>query len=172
VTKILGHISKKDINKYLTSINNEDWVATVDMINPKMFDYTTKEQLIGAFKQMKESGMKMEVDCGEITKVSKIFEEGDNQFCRIDYNAIIFVTLSGDMIEMADQVIENFEAAYGEDRITYDEDENQCIIDASRIMIAATPAGTTDWKYMEYEPTQLALLDKLLPKKVIEKFKL
>lgn len=162
----------KDITQYINEINAGNWDVSIDYMYPELFKYATKDQLISAFELVEKSGMTMSIDIIDFGDVSQIVEEGEEQFCRIEYNAKIDIRLSDELEEMAETLMTSMENTYGVGSIDYDEDQNKYVVTASRIVIAITPKKTTNWKYLEYDTSQKELLNELLPKKVMEELNL
>ncbi len=162
----------KDIKGYLVELNNQNWDSSMDYIYPELFKFATKDQMVGALEQMGEVGMKMTINFIGLGEVSEVMTVDDEQFCRIEYQATILMNISDEVLLYADQLETSFESAYGIGTVNYNEDEQVFTIDANRIIIAITEKGTSNWKYLEYNKEQDALLGKLIPEEVIAEFNL
>lgn len=161
-----------DIADYLVAFNNGNYDHVVDMIYPKLFDIVSREQLMQTFTQLEEMGMQMKMDFKGVESISKVIDFDRERFCRVYYSAVLTIDISGPMLENIDQLKQGLVAAYGEEYLTYDETVHRFTISANKSMIAISKNDTDNWKYIEYNEQQEALLTQLIPSEVLDQMEM
>ena len=162
----LNELFKIDLTNYFNAFNNRNWDLMTAMIYPKLFEFTSKEEMLQVFVDIEEMGMNMSINLNKINKLSKISTDGDLQFCRVFYRALIQIKLSGMMLENQSDLALNFEDQYGSKNVTYNDD--MFSINVENSMIAISDLDGASWTYMEYNEDQasLALLQAIIPEAV------
>ncbi|RZS99128.1 hypothetical protein [Aquimarina brevivitae] len=159
----------KDVTAYFKAFNNRDWQAVTDMIYPKLFDLVTKEQLTATLDQMETMGMNMTIDIIAIDNISAAVQQKGSTYYRVYYDGKITIQLSGDMLSSKDQLQQNFESLYGASNVSYDDGTTTFKIMANNSVIAIKKEKQKDWKYIEFNQQQEALLRELLTEEVFAK---
>ncbi|MBL31537.1 MAG: hypothetical protein CMP62_02265 [Flavobacteriales bacterium] len=162
----LNELFKIDLTNYFNAFNNRNWDLMTAMIYPKLFEFTSKEEMLQVFVDIEEMGMNMSIDLNEINKLSKIFVDGDLQFCRVFYRALIQIKLRGMMLENQSELAFNFQEQYGSENVTYNDEVFSINVENS--MIAVSDLDTKNWTYMEYneDPASLTLLQSIIPEAI------
>ena len=162
----LNELFKIDLTNYFNAFNNRNWDLMTAMIYPKLFEFTSKEEMLQVFVDIEEMGMNMSINLNEINKLSKIVSDGDLQFCRVFYRALIQIKLSGMMLENQSDLALNFQDQYGAENVTYSDEIFSINVENS--MIAVSDLDGKTWTYMEYNEDQasLALLAAIIPEAV------
>lgn len=156
-----------DVKKYLEAFNQKNWDLVIKMINPKLYDFITKDQMIESFDQLEEMGMNMHIELKEIAKISKVVTVADSKFCRVYYRGNVTIEISGLMLENKDELEKSFKVSYGSENVKYDSKGKRFIINAEKSMIASSNVGTNEWNYIEYNENQMELLEYMFPAEVM-----
>ena len=157
-----------DMSNYFKAFNQEDWEGVIDMVYPKLFDLISKDQMIQLFIQIKEMGMDMKLELKQVDKISEIINYENSRFCRVYYNGMLTIGISGAMLENKDQLKESFIAAYGLENVKYDSINEQFDVNAKKSMMAIASIDSNNWTYMEYNEQQEEMLYQLIPKEVLD----
>lgn len=161
----------KDANSFFKLFNKENWMGMTDMMYPKLFTIATKEQMITALAQIGESGMKMTINEVNIYKVSNPIEEEGEVFRKLSYNAKMEIKISGEMLESYSMLEESFKGVFGENNVKYDKEISTFKINSDKALIAIAKKKSSDWKYLEFNESQPAMLQALFPDSVYQSFK-
>jgi hypothetical protein len=165
----LRKIFMKDMNEYLKLINSGDFDKAFDFIPAKVFEMAPKEQLIGMYEQLEAGGMRMEMDLFKITDISEVATKDNTNYCRFRYKGKITLHVTGEMLEMKDLLATQFETQYEGSVSTVLEDRIE--LDLTQTMFAMSVEGSTDWKYVEYNNSSKAMMDKVVPSDIISQLK-
>lgn len=165
----LREIFRKDMNKYLSLINNADYDKAFDFIPAKVFEMATKEQMIDMYTQLEERGMRMEMDIFKITEISKVIPDGNTNYCKFMYDGKITVHLSGMLLGMKDELVTQFETQY--EGASMQVFEEKIEIALAQTIFAVSDEGSKDWKYVEYNNTSKEQMHKIIPIEIINELK-
>jgi len=157
-----------DLLNYFKAFNKEDWDGVIDMIYPKLFDLITKEQMVQFFSQLKELGMDMKIDFMKVDNISEVISYESSKFCRVYYNGILTIKISGIMLEDKEELKQDFISAYGLDNVKYDSINEKFDIDGKKSMMAISRIDSNNWTYIEYNEQQEEMLYQLIPREVLE----
>jgi hypothetical protein len=163
---------KEEFQNYLTTYadayNDGDWDYVSSSWYPKLFEVLPKNQLIQQLQQLIDMGFDMSLLNPRLYKISEIVNYEGLQYCRLYYNSLIIIKITGDQFDV--NILEqNFNMMYGKENITYDGVEKKYSIKANQSMIAVLEIDGKEWKYFEYNEKEKEFLKFLLPEYVYEK---
>jgi len=159
---------EKDLTNYTTAFNNKQWDVLTQMMYPRIFELMSKENVLLILEQMDNMGVKMTTDFKSVNKISKVVENGNEKYCKIQYYGIINVKLSGLMSQGSSLMQPQFEQEFGKENVKYYESTNSFTIQAHRSMVAVANKKSGNWKYIDINSPQAKGLQKLIPVKVQE----
>lgn len=159
---------EKDIQKYCEVINEKKYEEMMDMLNPRLFDFMNREDLIKAFEGIREKGVIMTIGFDDIERVSEIIEHNDALYARIYYDGFIEVNFEERGKPSINAYLESMSTAYGEDNVTYNAKKEIIFVDTHKSMLAMLVKGDIKWKYFEYNEAEREFLAELLPRRVLE----
>lgn len=90
-------------------------------------------------------------------------------FGKIDYLGEITMKLSGEMLEMKEMLKTSFASAFGEKNITFNEKTNSFHINSIKSMLAVSPKGENNWKFIEFNKSKTRMLKMLVSKEILQK---
>ncbi|RUT73191.1 hypothetical protein [Ancylomarina longa] len=157
---------EKDLRNYTSAFNNRQWDEVTQMMYPPIFDMMSKDNMVMVLEGMDNMGVKMHTTFQAIDKISKVVVSGKEKYCKIYYNGIIKVRLSGLMSQGKILVQPQFEQEFGKSNVKYDEASNSFTINAHRSMVAIANKSTDNWKYIDVNSPQAKGLQRLIPAKV------
>lgn len=145
------------LKMYFQATQSKDWKAVIDMINPKVFSFTAKEQMVQLYSQMEsDAGMKMNFTEMEILKIRKGVEWRDTTYVPVDYKITLVVELNPSRYQdpdMLKSISAGFEVVYGGQDISFDKERMSFTISAKSTLIASSQLGLAQWYFGEYKPT-------------------
>lgn len=158
----------KLLTGYFEAINEQKWDAMMDMIYPKLFDIVPRELMMQTFTDALGTGMNMKTDSFMIKNISDLVIHEEEQFAVVYYtgNLILNILEGSEMDnETALAMLEQtYGTIYGKENITYNKEQKTFTIQSSKSMFAIAAVDTQDWKFIENNEDQPALLEQLLPK--------
>jgi hypothetical protein len=161
-----------DLENYSQAYNNRNWEKVADMIYPKLFTFTTREEMIKTMSKLDSVGLKMNFNVKSIEKISEIIPSGNEKFCRIDYKSLMLITVEPIQLPNLDLYKESFEKTFGKENIKYDDNKKLFTINAHQTMIAVSDKKSDTWKYVEFNSGQADYMTtQLIPEDVLKKIK-
>ena len=161
-----------DLEDYSEAYNNNNWEKVVSMIYPKLFVITPKDEMIQMMKKLDSVGIKMTLNINNIEKITDIITNGNENFCRIDYNSHMNVAIGTTQLPNIALYKESFESNFGKENVKYDDSKKQFDINAHQSMIAVSNKDSNEWKYIEFNSGQAdSIIEQLLPVEVLKKLK-
>jgi hypothetical protein len=161
-----SHISiiEKDVVVFMEDLMSAgDWDGMTDMMYPKIFTLSSKEQVKAQMKQMEDMGINITGTNTKVAKISDIIRYGKEKFCEVSYKSDLKIKISGQATEMITLLEGQFKQVYGSDNVVLDEENSQFLVDANKSMIAVASIDKNDWAYFEFNTNEPKILELLLP---------
>ncbi|MBS4072749.1 MAG: hypothetical protein KGZ90_15565 [Algoriphagus sp.] len=161
-----------ELDKYFQATQNKDWKAVIDMINPKVFSFTAKEQMVQLYSQMEsDAGMEMNFTEMEILKIRKGVEWRDTTYVPVDYKITLIVDLNPSRYQdpdMLKSISTGFEVVYGGQDISFDRERMSFTIRAKSTLIASSLLNSEQWYFGEYKPTD-PITKLIFPEEILKR---
>lgn len=161
-----------ELDKYFLATQNKDWKAVIDMINPKVFSFTAKEQMVQLYSQMEsDAGMEMNFTEMEILKIRKGVEWRDTTYVPVDYKITLIVDLNPSRYQDPDilkSISTGFEIVYGGQDISFDREQMSFTIRAKSTLIASSLLNSEQWYFGEYKPTD-PITKLIFPEEILKR---
>jgi len=161
-----------ELDKYFLATQNKDWKAVIDMINPKVFSFTAKEQMVQLYSQMEsDAGMEMNFTEMEILKIRKGVEWRDTTYVPVDYKITLIVDLNPSRYQdpdMLKSISTGFEIVYGGQDISFDREQMSFTIRAKSTLIASSLLNSEQWYFGEYKPTD-PITKLIFPEEILKR---
>jgi len=161
-----------ELDKYFLATQNKDWKAVIDMINPKVFSFTAKEQMVQLYSQMEsDAGMEMNFTEMEILKIRKGVEWRDTTYVPVDYKITLIVDLNPSRYQdpdMLKSISTGFEVVYGGQDISFDREQMSFTIRAKSTLIASSLLNSEQWYFGEYKPTD-PITKLIFPEEILKR---
>lgn len=158
------------LDTYFVATDAKDWDTVLDMIYPKLFDLAPRESIRQQFTSLEGGGMDFsffDVIIGDITDPVDYEEE---RFILLDYEHKMGISLiDTSMQAAATAMFSIFQGQYGEENVTFDEANSKFTVRVSKKMLAVIPTDTSDWRFVDIDPKQPAVLNLLIPEEVLKK---
>lgn len=161
-----------ELDKYFQATQNKDWKAVIDMINPKVFSFTAKEQMVQLYSHMEsDAGMEMNFTEMEILKIRKGVEWRDTTYVPVDYKITLIVDLNPSRYQdpdMLKSISTGFEVVYGGQDISFDRERMSFTIRAKSTLIASSLLNSEQWYFGEYKPTD-PITKLIFPEEILKR---
>jgi hypothetical protein len=166
-------IFEKDIKEFLEATNKKDWDKINGIMYPRTFEFFSKQKMITIMDLPEKMGMSIDRNYIKVDSISDIVNSGKEKFYMIYYSFICEVIIS-DSLKLAsiDRVKGLFKRVYGEENVSYNDEENLFTFNSQSRMIAIAYKKSSDWKYILCWSFLKEVIPKLIPKIVQKKFKL
>lgn len=156
-------IFSNDISNLSKSVNEKKWSEICDLIYPKVFTLMSRDNVLILFEQSTNMGIEVNTKFKGINTISKEVKSRKEKFRKINYNALLTLTLTGLMSYSQDLITPNLELEFGKRNIKYIESLNTYIIKIKRNMYAISNINSKDWHYIDIDSKFLAKNKTLIP---------
>ncbi len=158
------------LDTYFVATDDKDWDAVLDMLYPKLFELAPRESVKQQFTSLEGGGMDFrffDVIIGDMTDPVDYEEE---RFILLDYEHKMGISLiDTSMQAAATTMLSIFQGQYGEENVSFDEAKSEFTVRVVKKMLAVTPADTVDWRFVDFDPKNPAVLTLLVPEEVQKK---
>jgi|GEM_PF-1200947 len=167
---------RQRFTEYTKLITYREFDKSMDYVPEEIFTIIPRTQMVALFDQLfnnRKMVVKMiRFDIKEIVDSRKI---DSSYYAKLRYISVMSMKMLVDTIESA-EVKDNrllmtkaaFANAFGSDNVKLDEATETYIISAAKSSWAISKNGKDGWKFVNVEPQQRLLMEKILPKGLIE----
>lgn len=142
--------------EYMKATESGDWESVADLLYPKLFEISSREQIIAGFKAMEnDSDLPVKLYGMQIDSHSRIHHHGDEKFILLDYSLKMEMVLKGADYQdegTAEIILSQMKGFYGDEHVAYNETSRAINIRSTSTMIGLSPVDSNDWKFIDYKP--------------------
>lgn len=164
------NIEKRFGSFYQLTMNGEI-EKSMDYIPDEFFTVFPKEQMIVVMKQLLNSkDFEYKMTGFKVKNIKEPLQIDGKYYAVFGYQSTLtlkYNELSGDKLALAKLSLAN---TFGTDNVQLDEKTNVFTINAYKKSCAISTDGLDGWKFINIESKQRLLLDKILPKQILEEF--
>jgi hypothetical protein len=164
---------RKTFTDYFAVVEKKDNAATLNYMYPRVFELAPREMLQSAMDAMyADTTTLINFDNYKLLSLSEPVEKKGVKYVLGGYTFRLWMQMKNGEKEAASDytVLESLKNAYGEDNVVYNEVNRTFRITCNNYMIAILDPQYSSWKFIERKSSLKALMEKILPKKVIKKF--
>ncbi len=173
------HYIKSELNSYFSYLQKKEFDSSMKYIHPGIFVIVPKDKLVEVIKSTFENDdLSVEIDSFRIINISKPVEEKQDFFSIVDYQNNMVINLHREAKETEDDykgrvffTASVFEGTFGEKNVSIDPTKKKIIVLSENKLVAVSPNGETNWKFVVANKKQEELLKHFLPKKIIKLLK-
>jgi hypothetical protein len=168
-----------EFNQYTKYIIDGKFDLALTYLIPEFFDHFPKQELLNGMKQlMQNESIIYKMQMPIINKVYPIIKEGNNYYTLLDFNSVFSIKFKG-VDNYSDKELDNyvnyyyqiFKNEFGKDNVIFNSKNRFFEIKGSNFAIATSNNGKTDWKFLQVDPNLEEIYRKIIPNKVVDKFK-
>lgn len=177
-SQTMGNNYENNIKKYLglfaQSIKTKNIDKAVECIYPKFFTVVSKEQM----KQLlnftyNNPALNIKILDFKTTSVEKPEKINNELFSVVNYSTKLSFKVDWNAIpngqNMKKQINDGVYKKFGKDNVTYFPKDDYYLIN-SKMKACAISSNGKDWKFLIVEESYKNNLNKILPKKIVDKF--
>jgi hypothetical protein len=172
-----------DFDTYLSAIINQEFNKALDYTAEGIFELIPREQLLVVMQSAFNSeAMSFTFDNTNIKDINEPELINEKYYATLSYSNDMYISFINDSLEDAEDedlqekkelqqslMLVSFYKNFGEENVTYLEDEDQYKIGVQKQVIAESPNGETNWKFIVIEKNMKPILEMFLPSEIIEK---
>jgi len=156
---------------YFKANEEKDFDTILDMVYPKLFDLVPREQMKSQFVAMDAGGMRFSIYDMATSDFSVPFVHAGEQFVLVDYTHGMDLILTDSTTQAsAGMMLAAFQGQYGEDKVSYDQENYNFTIDINKKMLAIAPLDSDEWTFLDFNSDNPAVLNMLFDEAVAGHF--
>ncbi|MCX2682077.1 hypothetical protein OOZ15_19160 [Galbibacter sp. EGI 63066] len=168
---------ESEFTEYLNSIVNMEFEKSMEFITPEFFEIIPKSQMINLMEQtFNNPSMEFELKNPKILKINDAQKIENKYYALLTYSNQMNMKINSEEEETEDEkkmrinmTKLSFEQTFGSDNVKYNEETGFFEIQSQKDVYGISENGQTDWKFLVIEKKQKVILEKILPKELIEK---
>jgi len=177
---ILAQDYKANIHKRFKEFSDlivaSEYTKSMDYIPDVFFKVVPKEQLVAAFEQiLKNKQLEYKIIDFKVVDIEESKKIDSNYYVKLKYTSTMKMKFIPSEPETPDEektrlnlTKDALVSTYGADNVKLDELTKFFTIIATKKSFAISQNGKTDWKFVNIETDQKGLLEKVLPKEIME----
>ena len=166
-----------EFNEYLNSIVNKNFAKSMNYVIPEFFEIIPKSQMIKLMEQtFNNPSMEFELKNPKILSINDAQKIEEKFYSLLSYSNQMNMKILNEGEETEDEkkmriglTQLSFEKNFGSENVKYNKETDFFEILVEKQVYTISQDGKTDWKFLVIEKKQKVLLEKLLPKELVDK---
>jgi hypothetical protein len=164
------------LSEYLVLSKDMKVDELLEFMHPNIFKVVPKTVLAETMKGFyTNEDIGISIDSIGMTKMGPVFVSDKSNYRDVRYQMVMSMWLKKPEMAGSDEaaaaVLESLKAAFPDKSVVYDAKSQKFIIRGESLLFAIQDQGQ-QWMFLGYEKSQAALIGQVLPKEVIEHYKL
>jgi len=170
---VFAQTDKKEItntfNAYKTTLDSLQLEKSMDYIYPKLYEIVPKEQLVAAFKKtFSDTNLKIKFSNIKLKSISETINFNKVKYALISYSFSMDFTFNEKY--SIEQIYTVYQQKYGKNNVQKNDKTRTINIQMDKLFYAINDPKYGDfWRFLEKNVSQKKMLEKLIPKEIIEK---
>jgi len=167
---------KQRFTEYTNYIVHHEFDKSLDYVPEAIFTIVPRAQMAAAFEQLlNNKAMEVRITGFEINDIGNSRKIDSSYYSLIKYTSMMSMKIisnkqesiieKGKRLSMAKAAFSN---TFGSDNVKLDEATETFTLSPKKQSWAISKNGQDEWKFVNIEPTQRLIMEKLLPKVLIE----
>jgi hypothetical protein len=166
-----------EFTEYLNSIVNKNFAKSMNYVIPEFFEIIPKSQMIKLMEQtFNNPSMEFELKNPKILSIDDAQKIEEKFYSLLSYSNQMNMKILNEGEETEDEkkmriglTQLSFEKNFGSENVKYNKETDFFEILVEKQVYTISKDGETDWKFLVIEKKQKVLLEKLLPKELVDK---
>ena len=166
-----------EFNEYLNSIVNKNFAKSMNYVIPEFFEIIPKSQMIKLMEQtFNNPSMEFELKNPKILSINDAQKIEEKFYSLLSYSNQMNMKILNEGEETEDEkkmriglTQLSFEKNFGSENVKYNKETDFFEILVEKQVYTISKDGKTNWKFLVIEKKQKVLLEKLLPKELVDK---
>ncbi|SDG84702.1 hypothetical protein SAMN04488062_102349 [Flavobacterium omnivorum] len=166
-----------EFTEYLNSIVNKNFAKSMNYVIPEFFEIIPKSQMIKLMEQtFNNPSMEFELKNPKILSIDDAQKIEEKFYSLLSYSNQMNMKILNEGEETEDEkkmriglTQLSFEQNFGSENVKYNKETDFFEILVEKQVYTISKDGETDWKFLVIEKKQKVLLEKLLPKELVDK---
>lgn len=160
---------RKTIFEYIKYCDEKNFSKAVEYMIDDFFEIIPKQSLIDALESaFNNTSVIIENTDNKIIEVGKIEKIKDKYYSIVPYSFLLKMRFKDIDEETKIAILFEYEEEFGEENVKYNEKTDFFELKLIEKMVAVSKNGSTNWKLIKIEENQKAIMEKLLPEKILK----
>ncbi len=164
---------KSDFTKYWELLKETEFDKALDYVLPEFFEIVPRDQMLTMLEQtLKDPQVEIRFKEARVQDPQDVEEVEGRFYALFSYTSVMSMRLNveGEANTMNPEATKAaLEQSFGSGNVVYDEKDKSFQITSDKKVWAISENGKDTWKFLAIEQQQRPILEKLLPKSLLEK---
>jgi hypothetical protein len=169
---------RKEFNTYINLTINQDFEKSMDYVVEDFFEIFPKEQMVSLMKQIYNNpSMEIKLEKPTILEVDKIEKINEKYYSILTYSNLMKMKLKSEDENESDEdkkmriglIKVSLFKKFGAENVDYNEKTDFFEIKVTKKVCSVSKNGNDIWKFVTIEKEQKYILEKFIPKEILEK---
>lgn len=177
-----GQTSKDNIQttfEYYLELNDGlRFNELMDYIVEDLFKIAPREELVKIFESMfHDPSIDIIMKPSKIIQINEVEKFGDQYYATLTYHGTFSIKMNEvdempkkDRNELINTFFKGMQDAYGKENVSVDKKTGYVTVSKSNVVCCVSKNGLNDWKFVSIEKQQMSLLQKFLPKEILDRY--
>jgi N12 class adenine-specific DNA methylase len=169
---------RKEFNTYINLTINQDFEKSMDYVVEDFFEIFPKEQMVSLMKQIYNNpSMEIKLEKPTILEVDIIEKINEKYYSILTYSNLMKMKLKSEDENESDEdkkmriglIKVSLFKKFGAENVDYNEKTDFFEIKVTKKVCSVSKNGNDIWKFVTIEKEQKYILEKFIPKEILEK---
>ncbi|WP_210489746.1 hypothetical protein [Rufibacter aurantiacus] len=162
----------RNVTRYFTAVEKADNQTVMDLTYSRVYELIPREKMREMLENLhSDPEYKITISNNSIKNITEAVLIADTKYAKVDYSFTMVMKINKPEEKKSDKdkfdtraaTTNLFKKMYGESNITYNQPENQYVINIQKQMFAILEPKTQQWTFIGNEKNLKPLLEKILP---------
>ncbi len=158
------------VKTFLGYMESKDYTKTLDLIYPKFFEHSPKNDLFQIFDLLEKSGIELKFNDLEVIDTKALGTEAKVDYALIKYRLNMELPLSTDELKgYAAFMVPMLQGNFGKENVNYNREESYIKVTGERFLMGVNDPAYKEWLFLLFDKSFKSELAKTLPANVNKK---
>lgn len=158
------------VKTFLGFMESKDYTKTLDLIYPKFFEHSPKNDLFQVFDLLEKSGIELKFNDLEVIDTQAMGTEAKVDYALIKYRLNMELPLTTDELKgYAAFMVPMLQGNFGKENVDYNRKESYIKVTGERFLMGVNDPAHKDWLFLLFDKSFKTELAKTLPASVNNK---
>ncbi|EAY27487.1 hypothetical protein [Microscilla marina] len=158
---------KETLTSYFTLLEKNEMIKSLDYLYPRFFEIVPRKQIEKSMNGVRNRGISFQSPL--LTSLSDVIQVNQAKYALAAYTFKLLVKKKGKSEVALQDLASFFKQVYGNNNVSLDHANQQLVIQTKGEMYVINDPAYQGWKVLEKKKEEHKVLNKLLPKEVLEK---
>ncbi len=155
------------VKRFLGFMEAKNYSGTADLIYPKLFEHTPKDQLFQIFNLMEQAGIDLKFNDLKVTNMKALPQDEGIDYALIKFSMNLELPLNTDELKgYAALMVPMLQGNFGKENVDYNKKESYIKVTGERFLLGVNDPEYKEWLFLIYDDTFKSEIAKTIPAKI------